>query len=184
MSFWQFWKWNRKVKNRSESIENVSENSNIEYLKVTNGITTITTVRGDEKIEKAKRNGEQLIFRNVEPYVELTGKYCLVKNKNSGEVKRLVDFREREYTSNEYEIVTDWTYQYYEYNFPDKAAYIIPRDIKEFEIVFVNDLIENFDEYIGGQGGNKRLKGCKAMWKHNNLEILYDFEKDCRIYVG
>ena len=56
MSFWQFWKWNRKVKNRSETIENVSENSNIENLKVTNGIRIITTIRGDDKIEKAKRS--------------------------------------------------------------------------------------------------------------------------------
>jgi hypothetical protein len=149
-----------------------------------NKLRIIETVRGNEEIENAKLNGKHLIFRDVVPYRKLTGKYCLVKNKKTGDIKRLFDYRDSEYYSKEYEIITDWTYEYYENNFPDKAAYIIPSDIKEFEIVYVKDLIENFDEYIGGQGGSNRLTGWNAIWQHNNLEILYNRERDCKIYLG
>jgi len=163
MGFWDFSKWGKKVENR---------------------LRTIETVRGTSKIENAKTNGAHLIFRDVEPFKEITGKYSIVKNKNTGIKVKIYDFRDHRHYSDEYEVVTDWTYKYKDYNFPDKAAYIIPKDIREEEIVFVKDLIENHLGYHYNQGGTKRLTGCKAIWKNNNLEILYDPEKDCISVVG
>ncbi len=152
MSFWKFWK--NKSKKR-------------------NGLRIIETVRGKEKIEIALKNGFRLINRNVEPFSDVTGKYCFVKNKKTGRKIKLYDFRDERAFSDEYEIVQDWTYQYFNYSFPDEAAYVIPDNIKEDEIVFVEDLIENFLGYYHNQGDSERLKGCKAIWKNNDLQILY-----------
>jgi hypothetical protein len=97
---------------------------------------------------------------------------------------KIYDFRDYRASSDEYEIVQNWTYQYRHYNFPPDAAYLIPGDIKEGEIVFVADLIENFPGYQFNQGGSKRLKSCRAIWSKNDLTILYNPNVDCIRVVG
>ncbi len=63
-------------------------------------------------------------------------------------------------------------------DFPQVAAYIIPNDIKEGEIVMIDDLIENFLGFHYNQGGSERLKSCKAIWKNNDLQIQYNPDVD------
>ena len=46
------------------------------------------------------------------------------------------------------------------------------------------DLIEIFLSYYYNQGGSERLKSCKAIWKNNDLEILYNPNIDCINVVG
>ena len=163
MAFWNFWK---SITKRQENLRKIK------------------TIRGQKSIDNAIANGTKLIFRKVEPFSAIKGKYCIVRNKKSGKESKIFDFRDDRGYSDDYEIVQDWTYQYHNYDFPQDAAYIIPNDIKEGEIVMVDDLIENFLGYHYNQGGSERLKSCKAIWKNNDLQIQYNPDVDCIRAVG
>ncbi len=163
MPFWNFWKCGAEKSGR---------------------LRRIKTLRGRKSIDKAIASGAKLIFRHVEPFSALKGKYCILKNKQSGRQFEIYDFRDERAYSDEFEIVKDWTYQYEKYDFPKEAAYVIPVDIQEGEIVFVDDLIENFLGYHYNQGGSARLKRGKAVWKNNDLQMLYNPDIDCVRVVG
>ena len=163
MTFWNFWK---SINKREKSLRKIK------------------TIRGQKGIDNAIANGTKLIIRNVEPFSAVKGKFCIVRNKKSGKESKIFDFRDDRGYSDDFEIVMDWTYQYHSYDFPQEAAYIIPNDIKEGEIVMVDDLIENFLGYHHNQGGSERLKSCKAIWKNNDLQIQYNPDVGCIRAVG
>ena len=163
MAFWNFWK---------------SKKSEIDNLR------KIKTIRGQKNIDKAIANGINLIIKNVEPFSTVEGKFCIVKNKKSGKTFKIYDFRDERGYSDDFEIVQDWTYKYKKHQFPHGAAYVIPEDIKDGEIVFVEDLIENLLSYHYNQGGSDRLKSCNALWKNNDLIILYNPDVDCVKVIG
>ncbi len=143
----------------------------------------IKTLRGKQHIDEAKKKGVLLIYRKAKPFTVTVGKFCIVRNKITGLESKVSDFRDGRDRSNEYEVVQNWKYVYYTYDFPKKAAYVIPNDIKEGEIVFVDDLIENFLAYTYDQGQDERLSSSKAIWKNKDLHILYNPNTDChRIY--
>ena len=158
MAFWNFWK-SKKIEIDSTSV-----------------IRIIETARGIDAIEKAIKENKHLLYRKVEPFRVCTGKYCKLRNKLTGISFKIYDFRDSRGWSDKYSIIKDWTYLYYNYDFPYKAAYIIPSDIKEGEIVFVKDLIENYIGYSHNQGTDNRLSGYQAIWKNNDLEILFNPE--------
>lgn len=162
MAFWKFWKKN----NRDEKVRKIK------------------TLRGQKKIDNAIAKGTKLIIKNVEPFSTVKGKYCLVQNKKTGKKYRIHDFRDTRSFSKDYEVIQDWTYEYHNYDFPKVAAYVIPNDIKDGEIVRVMDVIENFLSYKSNQGRTERLKSCKAIWKNNDLEIQYNPDVDCIRAVG
>ena len=166
MAFWNFWK-----KKKIEIVEK-------------SDIRIIETLRGIDAIENAKKENKNLLYRKVEPFRVYTGKYCKLRNKLTGISFKIYDFRDSRGWSDKYSIITDWTYSYYNYDFLDEAAYIIPSDIKEGEIVFVKDLIENYIGYSHNQGTDNRLSGYQAIWKNNDLEILFNPEIDSIRAVG
>lgn len=163
MAFWNFWK------SKKNGIDNIRK---------------ITTLRGQKSIDNAIANGANLIIKNVEPFSTVKGKYCIMKNKKSGKKFKIYDFRDARGYSEDFEVVQDWTYKYNKFEFPKEAAYVIPKDIKDGEIVLVEDLIENFLSYYYNQGRSKRLKSCKAIWRNNDLEIQYNPDIDCINVVG
>ena len=166
MAFWNFWK-----KKKIEIVEK-------------SDIRIIETVRGIDAIENAKKENKHLLYRKVEPFSVCTGKYCKLRNNLTRIPFKVYDFRDSRTWSDKYSIITDWTYSYYNYDFPEEAAYVIPNDIQEDEIVFVKDLIENYIGYFYNQGVQRRLIGFEAKWKNNDLEILYVYEKHCYRVVG
>jgi len=163
MAFWNFWK------GKKNTIDNLRK---------------IKTLRGQKSIDNAIANGTNLIVKNVEPFSTVEGKYSIIKNKKTGKKLKIHDFRDERGYSEDYEVVNDWTYVYKKHEFPPIAAYVIPKDIKEGEIVQIEDLIENFLSYQYNQGGSKRLKSCKAIWKNNDFEIQYNPDVDCIKVVG
>ena len=166
MAFWIFWK-----KKKIEIVEK-------------SDIRIIETARGIDAIQNAIKENKHLLYRKVEPFRVCTGKYCKLRNKLTGISFKIYDFRDSRGWSDKYSIIKDWTYLYYNYDFPDKAAYIIPSDIKEGEIVFVKDLIENYIGYSHNQGTDNRLSGYQAIWKNNDLEILFNPEINTERAVG
>ena len=71
-------------------------------------------------------------------------------------------------------MVLDFTF-YYPYSFPSPfAAYLIPRDIKIGEKVFLEDLIEDYIGASWNQGDTYRLESCEAVWNGKDFDIQYD----------
>ena len=144
----------------------------------------IKTIRGKKALQTSKEQNIKIIIRNVEPFQTVSGKYCIVKNKITGRTRKLHDFRDSRGRNDNYEVITDWTYEYQNHEYPDFAAYVIPDDIQEGEVVFIKDLIENLIGYTHNQGGNRRLDSCKAQWVNNDLKILYNPDRDVIRVVG
>ena len=156
------------------------KNSNPKELRI------IKTGRDREIINNAARNGFKPIIKKVRPSDEIRSKYSVIQNKKTGEIKIIGDLRFSYLTddSGDYVTVIDWTY-YYPHSFKSPfAAYLIPKDIIVGEMVFVEDLIEDYIGASWNQGDTYRLESCEAIWNGKNLEILYDQNVNRTDFIG
>jgi len=156
------------------------KNSNPKELRI------IKTGRDREIINNAARNGFKPLIKKVRPSDEIRSKYSVIQNKKTGEIKIIGDLRFSYLTddSGDYVTVIDWTY-YYPHSFKSPfAAYLIPKDIIVGEMVFVEDLIEDYIGASWNQGDTYRLESCEAVWNGKNLEILYDQNVNRTDFIG
>lgn len=153
--------------------------------KNSHGLRVIKTARDIDSINKAAKSGLKPLIKKVEPSDKIRSKYSVVQNKKTGEIKIVGDFRGRFYSDdNDYETVIDWTF-YYPHSFKSPfAAYLIPKDIKTGERVFVEDLIEDYIGASWNQGDTYRLESCEAIWNGTDLEIQYDPETNRSDFIG
>lgn len=156
------------------------KNSNPKELRI------IKTGRDRDIINNAARNGFKPLIKKVKPSDEIRSKYSVIQNKKTGEIKIIGDLRFDYLTddSGDYVTVIDWTY-YYPHSFKSPfAAYLIPKDIIVGEMVFVEDLIEDYIGASWNQGDTYRLESCEAIWNGKNLEILYDQNVNRTDFIG
>ena len=156
------------------------KNSNPKELRI------IKTGRDRDIINNAARNGFKPLIKKVRPSDEIRSKYSVIQNKKTGEIKIIGDLRFSYLTddSGDYVTVIDWTY-YYPHSFKSPfAAYLIPKDIIVGEMVFVEDLIEDYIGASWNQGDTYRLESCEAVWNGKNLEILYDQNVNRTDFIG
>ena len=156
------------------------KNSNPKELRI------IKTGRDRDIINNAARNGFKPLIKKVRPSDEIRSKYSVIQNKKTGEIKIIGDLRFDYLTDDSGDFVTviDWTY-YYPHNFKSPfAAYLIPKDIIVGEMVFVEDLIEDYIGASWNQGDTYRLESCEAIWNGKNLEILYDQNVNRTDFIG
>lgn len=145
-------------------------------------LPVVKTTRSLRGVNKAIRKGFNVIIKSVEPSDKLKTKYCVVKDKRTGKIKTLFDFREK-YESN-YEVIIDWTF-YYPYHFYSPfAAYVLPKDLKIGQRVFVEDLIEDLIGSKWNQGDTYRLKSCEAIWNGETLELQHDENSELLDIIG
>src|SRR4051794_20008461 len=114
--------------------------------KNSNELPVIKTARNKDSINKAAKNGYRPLIKKVEPTDKIRSKYSVIQNKKTGEIEIIGDYRMgfRMDKESEFETVIEWTY-YYPHNFNSPfAAYLLPKDIKIGERVFIEDLIEDF----------------------------------------
>ena len=71
----------------------------------------IETVRGKEAVQKAMNKKVKLLFRDVEPFQTVSGKYCIVRDKKNGKKHILRDYRDSRAWNENFEIIQDWTYE-------------------------------------------------------------------------
>jgi hypothetical protein len=114
---------------------------------------------------------DPIMFRPIEPVGEISEEKpeTLVSS-----IFRFLKGKELVPPVNEEATAIDWTY-YYPYHFESPfAAYLIPKDLRIDETVFLEDLIE---DVIGGswnQGDKRRLSSCKAVWDGKEFILQYD----------
>ena len=147
-------------------------------------LRVIRTARDEESINEAAKNGFWPLVRKVVPSKDIQSKYRLIQNKITGEIKIFGDYRFGSGTEENWQEVIDWTF-YYPHSFKSPfAAYLIPKDIRKYEKVFVEDLIEDHIGSEWNQGDTYRLESCEALWTGSDLKILHDDNEDVTQFVG
>ena len=145
------------------------------YSKPRNkNLRVIRTARTLFSINFWARMGYYPLIKAITPSDEIRRKIKVVQNKKTGAISLVRDYRSNIGASDNFNIVIDWTY-YYPYNFRSPfAAYLIPKDLKIGERVFIKDLIQDYPGLAWNQGDTLRLKSCEAKW--NGEDLIIDFD--------
>lgn len=147
-------------------------------------LRTIKTARDEESINQGAKDGFMPLLKRVIPSPKIKSKYCVLQNKTTGEIIVAGDYRMTSEPSKLFEVVIDWT-DYFPNNFPSPfAAYLIPKNIKAGEKVFLEDIIEDFVGTTWNQGDTYRLESCEAIWNGKDFEIQYDANSSVSNLVG
>lgn len=162
-------------------------------------LLVIKTARDIESINNACLQGYFPLIKPVKPLEIIRSKFSVLQNINTGEIEMIKDFRsgrnrttyfiddfdgETNTEQPEFKTVIDWTYYYpYQFELPF-AAYLIPKDLKKGNRVFIEDLIEDFIGHAWNQGDTYRLESCEAIWNGNDLEIQYDPRENISEFIG
>ena len=142
------------------------------FDEMSDGLRVIRTIRGETTINAAKEMGLKLIELRAEVSDEFKIKYKKVKDKLTGKIVTLGDFREDHYfRKSRYKTIVDWTSRNPSKFFSPYAAYIVPKDLKSGERVLINDVITNHVSGRWNQGDVYRLSKSEAIWTGRYLDI-------------
>ncbi len=148
------------------------------------GLKTIQTARTLEEINVAAKEGYWPLIKVLQPCYKIKTKRVVFQDKNTGEIATTQaqsrdlgeGFEDFEY------VMTVW---YYPYKFESPfAAYLIPKNLKKGEKVFLTDLIEDYVGWYDTWGNAARLDECEAIWNGSDFDILYDEKKDYQHRIG
>lgn len=146
-------------------------------------LPVIKTCWTEKDINDAARKGYRPLVKRIEKTNKIRSKFAILQHTDTGEIKRLGDFRQAFSEHPDFETVIDWTW-YYPENFPEPfAAYMIPKDLKAGEEVWIDDLIEDYVGSEWNQGNTTRKKWAEAIWTGSELEIKFD-PQDITILIG
>ena len=142
------------------------------FDEMSDGLRVIRTIRGETTINAAKEMGLKLIELRAEVSDEFKVKYKKVKDKLTGKIVTLGDFREDHYfRKSRYKTIVDWTSRNPSKFFSPYAAYIVPKDLKSGERVLINDVITNHVSGRWNQGDVYRLSKSEAIWTGRYFDI-------------
>lgn len=144
------------------------------FDEMSDGLRVIRTIRGETTINAAKEMGLKLIELRAEVGDEFKIKYKKVKDKLTGKIVTLGDFREDHYfRKSRYKTLVDWTSSNPSRFFSPYAAYIVPIDLKSGERVLINDVITNHVSGRWNQGDVYRLSKSEAIWtgRYFNIDV-------------
>jgi hypothetical protein len=155
------------------------------FPKNTENLRVIKTARDVKAMNQAASEGIFPMLKWIVPSPKISSKIAVYQNKYTAQVQVVGDFREDEFlVEHGYVRVIDWQ-SYYKYQYPEPfAAYLIPEDLAPGEIVWIEDLIEDFVGVYWNQGDTFRLSSAKARWNGSDFEILYDEDTDYREIIG
>lgn len=148
-----------------------------------NNLRVIKTARTEESINAAAREGFRPLLKAVEPSKEIHHLVAVYQNRITGEIELSSDQR-WEWQGEGYELVLPFRL-YYPYQFPTSfAAYLVPPDLEEGEVVWLEDIIEDIIAVFGSQGYHPRLEAYEAIWTNGNFKVLFDPKKHARYCFG
>jgi hypothetical protein len=144
------------------------------FDEMSDGLRVIRTIRGETAINAAKEMGLKLIELRAEVSDEFKVKYKKIKNRTTGHIVTLGDFREdTSYLNMGYKTLVNWTSRNPSKFFSPFAAYIVPKDLKSGERVLINDVITNHVSGRWNQGDVYRLSKSEAIWtgRYFNIDV-------------
>ncbi len=139
----------------------------------------IKTARTEAAINEAVLNGFKVIVKPVVSSPEIKSKFAIIRNKATGLITVINDYRAKGYSilpneHSETETLINFTY-YYPHHFESPfAAYLIPPDIEVGETVCIEDLIEDIVGGSWNQGDSFRLNSSKAVWDGECVVIVHN----------
>lgn len=142
------------------------------FDELSENLRVIKTIRGARAIKAAKEMGLKLIELRAEVSDQFKVKYKKMKDKLTGKIVTLGDFREDHYfRKSRYKTLVDWTSKNPSKFFSPFAAYIIPKDLESGERVLINDVITNHVSGSWNQGDVYRLSKSEATWNGRGFVI-------------
>ena len=142
------------------------------FDELSENLRVIRTIRGARAIKAAKEMGLKLIELRAEVSDQFKVKYKKMKDKLTGKIVTLGDFREDHYfRKSRYKTLVDWTSKNPSNFFSPFAAYIIPKDLESGERVLINDVITNHVSGSWNQGDVYRLSKSEATWNGRGFVI-------------
>ena len=142
------------------------------FDELSENLRVIKTIRGARAIKAAKEMGLKLIELRAEVSDQFKVKYKKMKDKLTGKIVTLGDFREDHYfRKSRYKTLVDWTSKNPSNFFSPFAAYIIPKDLESGERVLINDVITNHVSGSWNQGDVYRLSKSEATWNGRGFVI-------------
>ena len=142
------------------------------FDELSENLRVIRTIRGARAIKAAKEMGLKLIELRAEVSDQFKVKYKKMKDKLTGKIVTLGDFREDHYfRKSRYKTLVDWTSKNPSKFFSPFAAYIIPKDLESGERVLINDVITNHVSGSWNQGDVYRLSKSEATWNGRGFVI-------------
>ncbi len=148
-------------------------------------LRVIRTARSKEAINQAAKEGFWPLVKPVIPSPEIKTKYAVIQHSETGEIEVSADFRFDSMSFGEKgNKVIDFTF-YYPYHFENPfAAYLIPKDLKVGEKVFLEDLIEDIVGSRWNQGDCYRKPHCEAIWNGKNFELPEGLPEGVDTFIG
>ena len=141
--------------------------------KNSNGLRVIKTARTLEEINQCLRDGFKPIIREVEPASSIRKKYWVFDH--NGKIEMITD--SKIYAEKKKHGTLIFTDFYYPYKFPfHLSAYIIPKDIKQFERVFLEDLIEDVIGETDGENVYRQAAG-EGFWTGEDIVLGTPWKK-------
>ena len=139
----------------------------------------IKTARTVEAINKSAKEGYFPLITKVGDLSLFRSKCLFSQNLKTGEITAVVsDFRSfggflKEDDPNQKHFRFDKPTYKYEYDIPF-AAYMIPNDLNIGEIVFIEDIIEDYMDTYWNQGNVTRLMQGEANWTGEEFKIIQE----------
>ena len=137
-----------------------------------NNLRIIETARSEEAINEATKKGFRPLVKPVVPSNEIGIKYAVLQNQTTGEIEVINDYRADKEDDNIVKVIDFQFYYPYHFKLP-YAAYLIPKDLKVGEQVWLSDLIEDVVGRRWNQGDTYRLEGCEATWNGTDFVLEY-----------
>ena len=149
----------------------------------TKNLPVIKTARTVHDINRAAKEGFRPLVKPVRPSESIHNMLAVFQNNRTGEISVSGDCRYQPNPS-EYTQVIDYTY-YYPYHFPNPfAAYLIPKDLKPDTRVWIDDVIEDIVSVFGNQGYHPRLTSGEAIWDGEDIDMVFNPERDAQVWIG
>ncbi|MFZ4596341.1 MAG: hypothetical protein ACOYOF_18935 [Verrucomicrobiaceae bacterium] len=145
-------------------------------------LRVIKTARTEEAINEGAKAGFWPVVQKVKPLKKIHSKFAVFQSEQTGEIKVCGDFRGL--PGGDFKQVIGWT-RYYPHVYPEPfAAYLVPKDIKKGETVWLEDVIEDQVGYEWNQGDVFRLESCEAVWNGKKLVLKFNPKTDVSHRVG
>ena len=172
----------RKEERLANYMKRLKEQDEDQEPKITlnpNKWKVIKTARTVEAINKSASEGYFPLIMEVGDLSLFRSKCLFSQNLKTGEITAIAsDFRSfggfmKEEDDNVKHFRFDKPTYKYDYDLPF-AAYIIPHDLKIGEIVFLEDIIEDYMDTYWNQGHATRLMHGEAEWTGKEFKILHE----------
>ncbi len=147
-----------------------------------NNLRVVKTARTLKAINKGAKEGYRPLVKPVEPGEDICNMVAVYQHRETGKIELSGDLRSN--FGDEYECVLPHRH-YYPYCFPEPfAAYLVPDDLAEGEMVWLEDIIEDIVAVFGNQGWQPRLEAGEAIWINGDFSVQFDPDTDAPQLIG